>query len=455
MESCNGYMACAMTVCLGFVLINHTSRIYYYSTKLFLRTWLNRIFFKVEIVGMENLPVDGPVILTGNHNNQFVDGAILLTNCSRQVSFMIAEKSWRRPVVGFLARAFRCIPVARPQDSAVKGSGILLMDGTATVTGEGTRFSSQVTPGSQLVCEVDVAANEGKKGARYEILPKVDQSAMYDAVFKCLGSGHCLGIFPEGGSHDRTDLLPLKAGVAIIALDAFTKHKIRVPIVPVGLNYFHGGSFRGDEIGGRVVVEYGLPIHIDDHIYSQFENDRHGATNALLQIVTTSMKSVVVPAPDYQTLRIVYMARRLYVKEGIKLSAEQTNDLDRRFAEAIRRLRATRQSIWSDEAERDTSPSGTTTDADASAAEVEDRTADKELISQLDELGKDLLEYMKALKRLGLRDHQVVQLQWWSFSDLLARLLYLTALLGLSAIAQLLFTVPVGLVTRNSCSLCL
>lgn len=29
-----------------------------------------------------------------------------------------------------------------------------------------------------------------------------------------------MGIFPEGGSHDRTDLLPLKAGVAVIALEA-------------------------------------------------------------------------------------------------------------------------------------------------------------------------------------------------------------------------------------------
>lgn len=65
------------------------------------------------------------------------------------------------------------------------------------------------------------------------------------------------GIFPEGGSHDRTDLLPLKAGVAAIALGVMDQYNISVPIVPVGLNYFRGHRFRG-----RVVVEFGEPINI-------------------------------------------------------------------------------------------------------------------------------------------------------------------------------------------------
>jgi glycerol-3-phosphate O-acyltransferase/dihydroxyacetone phosphate acyltransferase len=40
----------------------------------------------------------------------------------------------------------------------------------------------------------------------------VDQSRVYNAVFQALKHGQCIGIFPEGGSHDRTDLLPLKVG---------------------------------------------------------------------------------------------------------------------------------------------------------------------------------------------------------------------------------------------------
>lgn len=43
---------------------------------------------------------------------------------------------------------------------------------------------------------------------------------MFASVWNQLSEGVCIGIFPEGGSHDRPDLLPLKAGVAIMALGA-------------------------------------------------------------------------------------------------------------------------------------------------------------------------------------------------------------------------------------------
>jgi len=69
-------------------------------------------------------------------------------------------------------------------------------------------------------------------------LPKLDQSFMYDAVWARLKEGGCVGIFPEGGSHDRTQMLPLKAGVCIMALGAMTKNCKPVRIVPCGFNYF-------------------------------------------------------------------------------------------------------------------------------------------------------------------------------------------------------------------------
>ena len=94
-----------------------------------------------------------------------------------------------------------------------------------------------------------------------------------ESVPRPLRNGQCLGIFPEGGSHDRTDLLPLKAGVVIIALEAYSKHYITVPIVPVGLNYFHGHRF-----GGRVVIEFGPPIVVPEQIHLQHKTDKRGST---------------------------------------------------------------------------------------------------------------------------------------------------------------------------------
>lgn len=45
---------------------------------------------------------------------------------------------------------------------------------------------------------------------------------MFSNVEKTLAQGHNLGIFPEGGSHDRTDLLPLK--VPYLTIDSTVEH---------------------------------------------------------------------------------------------------------------------------------------------------------------------------------------------------------------------------------------
>jgi glycerol-3-phosphate O-acyltransferase/dihydroxyacetone phosphate acyltransferase len=43
---------------------------------------------------------------------------------------------------------------------------------------------------------------------------------MYEHVWTALNNNDCVCIFPEGGSHDRMELLPLKAGICIMALGA-------------------------------------------------------------------------------------------------------------------------------------------------------------------------------------------------------------------------------------------
>lgn len=66
--------------------------------------------------------------------------------------------------------------------------------------------------------------------------------------------GGVIGIFPEGGSHDRPELLPIKAGICIMALGAKEKYDIMPKIIAVGLNYYRPHRFRS-----KVVLEYGTP----------------------------------------------------------------------------------------------------------------------------------------------------------------------------------------------------
>ena len=57
---------------------------------------------------------------------------------------------------------------------------------------------------------VTSGGSQDYQGTKYKVAPKIDQTKVYDAVFQRLNDGGCVGIFPEGGSHDRTELLPLK-----------------------------------------------------------------------------------------------------------------------------------------------------------------------------------------------------------------------------------------------------
>lgn len=454
-----GVFASLLLLALG---INQRDHILYNCARIFFRCTFNNIFFRsVEIVGMENLPKEGPVIITGNHSNQFVDGLMLLTNCPREISFMIAQKSYDRPFVGFLARAFHCIPVARPQDMAYTGQGtIKLEQGSAKVQGIDTHFNVEVPPGSQINVQghekllkvkevhssteltVDVPATCSLAAAGFKVHPKVDQSAMYGQVYENLCSGNCLGIFPEGGSHDRTDLLPLKAGLAVIALEALRLHHINVPIVPVGLNYFRGHRF-----GGRVVMEFGAPLMISEEVHAMYETNRREATEEVLNQVAAAMRSVIVPTEDYKTLQQIFMVRRLWVKEGLKLSPSKAMDLNRRFAVGVNRILRL--------ADRASGGAGDIASNELASHDLPAENQEplsKQELQAFQELRSELEGYMTSLKKLGIRDHQVPQLVWWTAGDLIGRFMYLLVSMAMGVLPQLMFNVPLMLLASRFAS---
>jgi glycerol-3-phosphate O-acyltransferase/dihydroxyacetone phosphate acyltransferase len=282
----------------------------------------------------------------------------------------------------YTAWALEVVPVKRAQDEAVPGTGLVQFvktedaDGhhhTTQVQGTSTKFTQQLRKGDKirpfqtakaykiasiesdvlLTLEPDYDEAEATGDANnidtsstatplhfaqpvtYDIFKRIDQSIVYEKVLDRLAEGGSVGIFPEGGSHDRTDLLPLKVGVALIAYMALERDGLNVPIIPVGLNYFSAHRWRG-----RAVVEYGQPILLNPNTLPQFKAGgaaRHKVCNDLLDQIQDSMKSVIVSTPDYDTLQVIYTARRLYQRKTY-LNVEEKQDLNRRFAEGYKRL---------------------------------------------------------------------------------------------------------------------
>ncbi|KAF7941301.1 hypothetical protein EAE99_000938 [Botrytis elliptica] len=384
------------------------------------------LFFReVHPRGAWKVPRRGPVIfVAAPHANQFVDPLILMrtlrNECHRRAAFLIAAKSMGRFIVGWFARKVGAVPVGRALDMVKPGSGTIYLpdpiNDPLLIRGVGTKFDGkEVQVGGllvlptmdgtaanteiaevisaeemrlkkpfkgrnamiQLTGRTDVDENgkfgdqsvkgtkEGFEGSKYKTAPKVDQTQVYDAVFDRLKGGGAVGIFPEGGSHDRTELLPLKAGVAIMALGSLAANPDSgLQIVPCGMNYFHAHKFRS-----RAVIEFGNPIEVPKELVELYKSgDRRGAVSQLLDIVYQALVAVTVTSPDYDTLMLIQAARRLYNPTGKKLPLPMVVELNRRLVKGYTHYKD-----------------------------------DPRIVS----LKKSVLDYNRQLRYMNLKDHQV------------------------------------------------
>lgn len=425
-----------------------------YDLMLWVMSVLIDLFFReVHPRGSWRVPRRGPVLfVAAPHANQFVDPLILMrvirTEAKRRIAFLIAEKSMRQRPIGSIARAAGAVPVGRAMDSTKPGKGtIYLPDPTndpTLVQGVSTQFDKEAEVGGLLVLPVfegnaassDIAEilgpeqirlkkpfkGEGPRkqltgkglesceskiggmittgssreyqGTIYKVAPKIDQSKVYDAVFHRLSDGGCVGIFPEGGSHDRTELLPLKAGVAIMALGSLAANPhTGLKIVPCGMNYFHAHKFRS-----RAVVEFGTPLDVPPELVELYRNgERREAIKQLLELVYQALVAVTVTSPDYDTLMLIQAARRLYNPKGKKLPLPTIVELNRRLVKGYVHYKD-----------------------------------DPRIVN----LKRSVNGYNKQLWLLGVRDHQVEYAKF-SIHEVVFTLIYRLGKLGVMAIGTL------------------
>lgn len=371
-----------------------------YDVFLWLFTKIFDCFFReIRTRGGYKVPTQGPIIfVAAPHANQFVDPVILMgqvkKTVNKRVSFIVAEKSLRRPAVGTFARCAMSIGVVRAQDNLKLAKGKIRVDpdNYQRIIGTNTEFTKFHQKGliglpkslgnveiDSIVSDTELILRKEFKmqkpevkatllnGTAFKYAPKVNQSRVYHNVFEHLAHDQCIGIFPEGGSHDRTDLLPLKAGVAIMALGCMDLHPdVNVKIVPCGMNYFHPHKFRS-----RAVVEFGHPIEISKELVAKYRNPatNREAVKELLDTITEGLKAVTVTCPDYETLMVVQAIRRLYAGHLVsKLPLPLVVEMNRRIVNGFQTLK------------------------------------DNEDISKLKE---DILRYNSHLRDYNIPDHQV------------------------------------------------
>jgi glycerol-3-phosphate O-acyltransferase / dihydroxyacetone phosphate acyltransferase len=240
---------------------------------------VTRVFFRqIEVVGLENVPA-GPVIFAGNHPNSLIDPILIITTCRRKVHFAAKDTLFKGRLMRAVLRGLGAVPLARKVEA----------DG---------KIGDAVGP-----------ARDAAEMAKLN-------DAAFEAMFAVLADGGTIGIFPEGISHDESQLAKLKTGAARLALGG-AKRSGPIAVVPCGLTFIHPKRFRS-----RVLVQYGSPLMIDP-------DEGPDAVKRVTEVIGAALRRLTINAPDWETVRALDTVRRLY--QPHEISIEDRVELARRF----------------------------------------------------------------------------------------------------------------------------
>ena len=217
-----------------------------------------RIYFqRIEVTGIERVPLDTPVIFVLNHPNALVDPVFLLCLAPRPVSFLAKEPLFRMPIIGYFVKQLDSLPVYRRQD-------------------EGQ----------------DVTKNE----------------ETFIAARDLLARGGTIGICPEGVSHDDPGLKPIKTGAARISLAAVSTGEVRdLKIVPAGLYYTSKTSFRSDAL-----LYFGDPIDVEPVTLEPDGTPPRDAVRSLSNKIEKALREVILDAKHEEELQTTARAERIF-----------------------------------------------------------------------------------------------------------------------------------------------
>ena len=148
----------------------------------FLAWVLIHLFYRLKKRGVEHIPHEGAALIVCNHVS-FVDPVILMAVSPRPIRFVMDHHIFRTPLISFIFRHTRAIPIASAREDAAM------------------------------------------------------MEAAFAEVSLALREGELVGIFPEGRITDTGELYPFRPGVTRIL------ERDPVPVIPLALQGLWGSFF--------------------------------------------------------------------------------------------------------------------------------------------------------------------------------------------------------------------
>lgn len=218
-----------------------------------------RVFYKkVQVVGLENIPKDKPIIFASNHQNAFMDPVLIAVHLTKPTYYLVRADVFKKPLVAKIFDSINMMPVYRERD------------------GVNTK-----------------EANIGVFNRCYDILKE----------------NRPIIIFPEGNHGRLKTLRPLKKGFARIAAGAEEKHgkEIDVQIVPVGLNYSDHYN-----MGAELLINFKEPIRTNDYL-TELENPVQ--INALKGKLHQEMSDAIIDIQSKEYYHTIHEMMMMFEQE--------------------------------------------------------------------------------------------------------------------------------------------
>lgn len=257
----------------------------YAFVRALVRSLLGLFYARVEVVGAENAPAAGPLIVAANHHNSIVDAMLLMAAFERPLRILANAPLFRHPFVGPFLRLVGALPVHRRQE----------------------------------------AGDDPGKNA-----------ALFAATTAALRAGEAIALFPEGRTQPEPALQAVRTGAArmLLAAEAGGGGALGVTLLPVGLVFDQPGTFRN----GHALVQIGRPVPTADCAGRDPASDP-SAARVLTERLAGELRAQIIEADDRATLRLLKLVEELWRgEEGAPPPSEA--DRVRWLREAMRAYRS-------------------------------------------------------------------------------------------------------------------
>jgi len=198
----------------------------------------------IRVKGLQNVPLDKPVLFLPNHQNALLDPLLIAVDCNRKPYFLTRSDVFKSSTFNKFFELIRMIPIYRIRD--------------------------------------------GRDSLKHN-------DAVFDKCAELLSENESLLMFPEANHNLKRRVRPLSKGFTRILFRALElEPELDIQLVPVGFNYLYGEDFPD-----RVAIHFGEAIALQDLISEKdqrttIENIKAQVSKALQKLTTH------IPKENYQ-----------------------------------------------------------------------------------------------------------------------------------------------------------